>query len=158
MLPLEIERNDFGAHLRHCRGRDDEHRERDLRHVGPHEVDLAAIAAHVADFRAGRDGVEAPLVDYPSDSFRIQRHDFAPLAALAGLQELEAPLHVTAAKDDRARIASAVARSADMSSSPSSAVPPRMQSSDRGWTYARPPGCSSSRIDSWRPGFVTRTI
>ena len=59
-----------------------EHRERDLRHVGPHEVDLAAIAAHVADFRAGRDGVEAPLVDYPSDSFRIQRHDFAPLAAL----------------------------------------------------------------------------
>ena len=59
-----------------------EHRERDLGSVGPHEVNLAAIAAHVAAFRAGRDGVEGPLVDYPSDSFRVQRHDFAPLAVL----------------------------------------------------------------------------
>lgn len=58
------------------------HRLLDLAHVGPHEVDLERIAAHVAAFRAGRDGVEAPLVDYPSDSFRTHRLDFAPLRVL----------------------------------------------------------------------------
>ena len=57
------------------------HRERDLGAVGPHEVDLARLRAHVADFRAGR-AVDAPLVDYPTDSFLTRRIDFAPLAAL----------------------------------------------------------------------------
>lgn len=57
------------------------HRERDLGAVGPHEVDLALLRRHVADFRAGR-AVDAPLVDYPTDSFVSRRLDFAPLAAL----------------------------------------------------------------------------
>ena len=57
------------------------HRERDLGAVGPHEVDLALLRRHVADFRAGR-AVNAPLVDYPTDSFVTRRLDFAPLAAL----------------------------------------------------------------------------
>jgi uridine kinase len=54
----------------------------DLAHVGPHEVDLALVAEHVAAFRAGRDGVVAPLVDYPTDRFLTRRHDFSAAAAL----------------------------------------------------------------------------
>ena len=57
------------------------YRERDLAHVGPHEVNLALMQRHIADFRAGR-AVDAPLVDYPSDSFLTRRLDFAPLAML----------------------------------------------------------------------------
>jgi uridine kinase len=38
------------------------------RHVGPHEVQLALIAEHIAAFHAGRD-VEGPLVDYPGNRF-----------------------------------------------------------------------------------------
>ena len=58
------------------------HRLLDLANVGPHEVNLALVAEHVAAFRAGRDGVEAPLVHYPGDRFCTQRHDFSALAAL----------------------------------------------------------------------------
>ena len=58
------------------------HRLRSLANVGPHEVDLARIAEHVAAFRAGRDGVEAPLVDYPNDRFVTHRYDFSGLAVL----------------------------------------------------------------------------
>lgn len=58
------------------------HRLLDLAHVGPHEVDLARIAAHVAAFRAGATGVEAPLVDYAADTFRTHHLDFAPLRVL----------------------------------------------------------------------------
>ena len=58
------------------------HRERDLSAVGPHEVDLARLADHVAAFRAGEDGVRVPQVDYPNDRFLERVVDFAPLAAL----------------------------------------------------------------------------
>ncbi len=44
--------------------------------VGPHEVNLALIAEHIAAFRAGRD-VVAPLVDYPGNRFVTQPMDFA---------------------------------------------------------------------------------
>ena len=57
------------------------HRERDLEAVGPHEVNLALLRQHVADFRAGR-AIDAPLVDYPTDSFLTRRLDFAPHVAL----------------------------------------------------------------------------
>jgi uridine kinase len=59
-----------------------ERRERDLAHVGPGEVDLARLAAHVAAFRAGERAVVAPVVDYPGDRFLTRTHDFSPLAAL----------------------------------------------------------------------------
>jgi uridine kinase len=55
---------------------------RDLASVGPQEVDLARIERHVADFRAGRDGVLAPVVDYPGDRFLARRRDFSQLAVL----------------------------------------------------------------------------
>ena len=50
--------------------------------VGPQEVDLALLAAHVAAFRRGDDGVEGPRVDWPGDRFLTRRLDFAPLDAL----------------------------------------------------------------------------
>jgi uridine kinase len=52
------------------------HRERDIGSVGPPEVDLARLAGQVAAFRAGRDGVTGPRVDYPGDRFVEVRHDF----------------------------------------------------------------------------------
>jgi uridine kinase len=54
----------------------------DLSRVGPHEVDLARLQAHVAEFRAGRDGVAAPLSDHATDSFLVQRYDFSATTAL----------------------------------------------------------------------------
>ena len=50
--------------------------------VGPQEVDLARLAAHVAAFRRGDDGVEGPRVDWPGDRFLARRLDFGALAAL----------------------------------------------------------------------------
>ena len=59
-----------------------EHRCADLATVGPHEVNLAALASHVAAFREGRDDVIASLTDYPSDSFLTRRLDFGAVAVL----------------------------------------------------------------------------
>ena len=48
-----------------------EHRCVDLGSVGPQEVNLALLATHVADFRAGRNAT-GPRVDYASDSFHTR--------------------------------------------------------------------------------------
>ncbi|GJG87051.1 hypothetical protein tb265_22320 [Gemmatimonadetes bacterium T265] len=58
------------------------HRLLDLAHVGPHEVDLDRIATHAADFRAARDGVVVPAVDYAADAFRTRVVDFGALDVL----------------------------------------------------------------------------
>lgn len=49
----------------------------DLSLVGPHEVALERIAAHLAAFREGAPGVTAPRVDYPGNRFDEAWHDFA---------------------------------------------------------------------------------
>ena len=54
-----------------------EFRLRDITAVGPHEVDLARLAEHVAAFREGRDGVAVPAVDYRANAFRTRLVDFA---------------------------------------------------------------------------------
>jgi uridine kinase len=59
-----------------------EHRVLDLGNVGPHEVNLALLQSHVDAFRAERDGVEGPAVDYPANRFATQRHDFSRFGAL----------------------------------------------------------------------------
>jgi len=59
-----------------------EHRCESLAHVGPHEVNLALLASHVAAFRAGHDVDEAPRVDYPGNRF-VARH--LPLASCDAL-------------------------------------------------------------------------
>jgi uridine kinase len=59
-----------------------EHRLRDLRRVGPHEVNLQLLASHVAAFRGARDGVTGPRVDYPANRFVTRRLDFAGVAVL----------------------------------------------------------------------------
>ena len=59
-----------------------EYRLLDLRHVGPHEVNLELLQSHVDAFLAGRDGVEGPAVDYPANRFVTRQLDFAALQAL----------------------------------------------------------------------------
>ena len=59
-----------------------EHRTHDLSSVGVQEVNGTLLKSHVADFRAGRDGVAVPRVDYPTDSFQLARMDFAAVAVL----------------------------------------------------------------------------
>lgn len=59
-----------------------EYRLLDLRHVGPHEVNLELLQSHVEAFREGRPAVTGPCVDYPSNRFVDQLHDFSPLVAL----------------------------------------------------------------------------
>lgn len=54
----------------------------DLARVGPHEVRLELLAAHIAAFRAGERDVAVPSVDYPSDSIRSRRLDFGPVDVL----------------------------------------------------------------------------
>ena len=53
-----------------------EHRCVDLGSVGPQEVNLALLATHVADFRAGHNAT-GPRVDYASDSFHTRELPFA---------------------------------------------------------------------------------
>jgi uridine kinase len=50
--------------------------------VGPHEVDLDLMRRHIAAFRAGATRVQAPRVDYPTDSFLTQTYDFAGVRVL----------------------------------------------------------------------------
>ena len=59
-----------------------EYRLLDLRHVGPHEVNLELMQSHVDAFLVGRDGVEGPAVDYPANRFVTRQLDFAALRAL----------------------------------------------------------------------------
>ena len=59
-----------------------EYRLLDLRHVGPHEVNLELLQSHVDAFFGGRDGVEAPAVDYPGNRFVTRPLDFSALQAL----------------------------------------------------------------------------
>lgn len=59
-----------------------EYRLLDLRHVGPHEVNLELMQSHVDAFLAGSDGVEGPAVDYPANRFVTRPLDFSALQAL----------------------------------------------------------------------------
>ncbi len=98
-----------------------EYRLLDLAHVGPHEVDLDRLAAHVADFRAGRDGVVVPAVDYTANTFRTRVVDFgaADVLVVEGtyvlmLAELDVRVFLEATHaDTRAR---RVARARDVDS------------------------------------------
>lgn len=59
-----------------------DHRVHDLTSVGPQEVRLDLLQAHIAAFRDGRRDVEAPLVDYPGNRFVTQRRDFGARGVL----------------------------------------------------------------------------
>ena len=58
------------------------HRVCDLRSVGPQEVDLAQLRAHVAAFRNGTTRVDTPRVDYAGDRFVRTVRDFSQRAIL----------------------------------------------------------------------------
>jgi uridine kinase len=96
------------------------HRELDLAHVGPHEVNLALMAEHVAAFRARRRDVPAPVVDYPSDRFLVRRLDCSALAALVvegtyvlSLDDLDARIFLDATHEDTRARRAARARDVD---------------------------------------------
>ncbi len=98
-----------------------EYRVRDIAAVGPHEVDLARLARHVADFRAGREGVVVPTVDYPGNAFGTRVLDFGAARVLVVegtyvlmLPDLDARVFMEATfEDTRAR---RVARGRDVDS------------------------------------------
>jgi uridine kinase len=86
-----------------------EHRRGDLSSVGPQEVNLALLAEHIAAFRARRDGVIGPRVDYPANRFVTQQHDFAAVDALVvegtyvlGLDDLDVRVFLEATHLDTA--------------------------------------------------------
>ena len=58
-----------------------EHRTRSLSSVGPQEVNLTLMRSHIAAFR-GAISVDAPSVDYASDTFVTRRTDFSLADAL----------------------------------------------------------------------------
>ena len=58
------------------------HRLRDLGSVGPQEVDLARLRAHVDAFRSGADDIETPVVEYHADRFITRIRHLAPFALL----------------------------------------------------------------------------
>ena len=80
----------------------------DLAHVGPHEVDLAAMARHVAAFRAGDAGVAIPRVDYPGDRFDARAAEFGACDVLvvegtyvlAGIADLDVRIFLEATHED----------------------------------------------------------
>lgn len=83
------------------------HRLIDLAHVGPHEVDLARLAADVAAFRACRPDLDVPLVDYAADRFTTRPLDCSTLAVLVVegtyallLDDLDVRLFLSATYED----------------------------------------------------------
>src|SRR5918993_102302 len=78
--------------------------------------------------------------------------------AESGLEtELGEPLRRGSSRVHRRRMPAAVSGSGSRSHSPSSAVPPRMQSPERGTMYVTPSGFSSSSTKRFMPGLRTRT-
>ena len=57
-------------------------RERDIGQVGPGEVNLALLQSHIAAFRAGQNGVNAPVADFAADRFDTTTLDFGAVSAL----------------------------------------------------------------------------
>lgn len=81
----------------------------DLGAVGPHEVNLALLAEHLAAFRAGAPAIDGPLVDYAHDRFVTRRHDLAGRAVLVvegtyvlGLPDLDVRVFLAATHEETA--------------------------------------------------------
>lgn len=75
--------------------------------IGPQEVNLDLLAMHVADFRAARDRVAAPRVDWHANEFLTREIDFSPLAALVvegtyvlNLRDLDVRIFLEATHED----------------------------------------------------------
>jgi len=91
----------------------------DLGAVGPHEVNRALLAEHIAAFRAGAAAIDGPLVDYANDRFVTQRHDLAGRAVLVvegtyvlALPDLDVRVFLAATHEETAARRAARARDA----------------------------------------------
>lgn len=85
-----------------------DHRCADLASVGPHEVNLARLAGHIADYRAGRDAM-GPRVDHAADCFRTRRLDLSTAVVLIvegtyvlGLENIDVRIFLEATHEDTA--------------------------------------------------------
>jgi uridine kinase len=84
-----------------------EARVRDIAHVGPHEVDFDRIGQLVGAFHSGRDGVNAPLLDFPGNRFLTQHYHFSAARVLLiegtyilGLPQLDTRIFLSATHED----------------------------------------------------------
>jgi uridine kinase len=84
-----------------------EARVRDIAHVGPHEVDFDRIGQLVSAFHSGRDGVNAPLLDFPGNRFLTQHYHFSGARVLLiegtyilGLPQLDTRIFLSATHED----------------------------------------------------------
>lgn len=91
-----------------------------LERIGPAEVDLARLAAHITAFRRGEDGVVGPRLDYANDRFLERPLDFAATRALLvegtyvlGLADLDARVFLSATHAETAARRAARARAAE---------------------------------------------
>jgi len=94
-------------------------READISWVGPSEVNLALLQAHVSAFREGRD-VDAPLTNYAADQFDSHRVEFAGVSVLIvegtyvlGLEDLDVRIFLEATYADTIERRRARARDVD---------------------------------------------
>jgi uridine kinase len=95
-------------------------REQDINRVGLGEVNLALLQSHVAAFRAGRDGVSGPTVDYAADRFEARRTEFGGIRVLLvegtyalGLEDLDTRIFLEATYADTSDRRRARARDVD---------------------------------------------
>jgi uridine kinase len=95
-------------------------RELDIGRVGRGEVNLALLQSHVAAFRAGRDGVDGPLLDYAGDRFETRRIAFSGIGVLVvegtyvlGLDDLDTRIFLEATYADTSDRRRARARDVD---------------------------------------------
>lgn len=91
-----------------------------LERIGPGEVDLVRLAAHVAAFRRGEDGVVGPRLDYANDRFLERPLDLRAARALCvegtyvlGLPDLDARVFLAATHAETAARRAARARAAE---------------------------------------------
>ena len=82
-------------------------REQDMGRVGPGEVNLKLLQSHVAAYRGGSAGLDAPTVDYAEDRFATQRVEFGGIRVLVvegtyvlGLEGLDSRIFLEASYAD----------------------------------------------------------
>lgn len=59
-----------------------ENREKDLKNVGQHEVDLSLLAENINDFKNGKSFTQKPLVDYKDNSISKENLEFENIEIL----------------------------------------------------------------------------
>ena len=82
-------------------------RERDIMHVGPGEVNLELMQAHIAEFLHGGDAIVVPMVNYATDRFEARRVELEGVTVLVvegtyvlGLEDIDLRIFLEATYAD----------------------------------------------------------